>query len=82
MIIMCVLSRSVVSDSATPWTVALQAPVSMGFSRHDYWGELSFPSSRPRDQTRVWPGEFHGLYCPWGCKESDTTDSLHVTSLA
>ena len=50
---MCVLSRSVVSDSATPWTVALQAPVSMGFSRHDYWGELSFPSSQPRDQTRV-----------------------------
>ena len=20
-----------------------------------------------------WPGEFHGLYTPWGCKESDTT---------
>ena len=20
-----------------------------------------------------WPGEFHGLYSPWGCKESDTT---------
>ena len=26
-----------------------------------------------------WPGEFHGLYIPWGCKESDTTEwfSLH-----
>ena len=23
-----------------------------------------------------WPGEFHGLYCPWGCKESDTTEGL------
>ena len=22
---------------ATPWTVALQAPLSMGFSRHEYW---------------------------------------------
>ena len=21
-----------------------------------------------------WPGEFHGLYSPWGCKESDTTE--------
>ena len=21
-----------------------------------------------------WPGELHGLYCPWGCKESDTTE--------
>ena len=20
------------------------------------------------------PGEFHGLYCPWGCKELDTTE--------
>ena len=22
------------------------------------------------------PGEFHGLYSPWGCKESDTTERL------
>ena len=21
-----------------------------------------------------WPGEFHGLYSPWGCKESDMTE--------
>ena len=32
-----VLSRSVMSDSATPWTVAHQAPLSMGFSRWEYW---------------------------------------------
>ena len=24
--------------------------------------------------TVVWPGEFHGLYSPWGHKESDTTE--------
>ena len=23
-----------------------------------------------------WPGEFHGLYSPWGCKELDTTEQL------
>ena len=23
-----------------------------------------------------WPGEFHGLYSPWGHKESDTTEPL------
>ena len=30
-----------------------------------------------------WPGEFHGLYSPWGRKEVDTTEqlSLHFTSL-
>ena len=33
-------SRSVVSDSATPWTAAYQAPPSMGFSRQEYWSSV------------------------------------------
>ena len=28
----------------TPWTVARQAPLSMGFSRQEYWRGLPFPS--------------------------------------
>ena len=36
-------SRSVVSDSATLWTVAQQAPLPMGFSRQEYWSGLPFP---------------------------------------
>ena len=30
-----------------------------------------------------WHGEFHGLYSPWGYKETDTTErlSFHLTSL-
>ena len=28
----------------TPWTVARQAPLSMGFSRQKYWSGTSFPS--------------------------------------
>ena len=39
-----VLSCSVVSDSATSWTVARLAPLSMGFSRQEYWSGLPFPS--------------------------------------
>ena len=49
-------SHSVVSDSwtphesclirATPWTVARQAPVSMEFSRQEYWSGLPFSSPR------------------------------------
>ena len=35
------LSRSVMSDSAIPWTVASQAPLSMRFSRQEYWNELA-----------------------------------------
>ena len=37
--------RSVVSDPfMTPWTVACQAPLSMGFSRQEWWSGLPFPS--------------------------------------
>ena len=32
---------------ATLWTVALQAPLSMGFSRQEYWSKLPYPP--PRD---------------------------------
>ena len=50
-------SRSVVSHSATPWTVAHQASPSMGFfqARVLEWVAISFSrrSSRPRDWTRV-----------------------------
>ena len=40
---MCV-SCLVVSDSASAWTVACQAPLSMEFSRQQYWSGLPFPS--------------------------------------
>ena len=36
---------------ATPWTVAHQAPRSMGFSRQEYWSGLPFPS--PEDLRRI-----------------------------
>ena len=35
---------SVVADSATPWAIARQAPLSMGLSRQEYWSGLPFPS--------------------------------------
>ena len=38
---------SVMSDSVTPWTIASQAPLSMGFSRQEYWSGLPCPP--PRD---------------------------------
>ena len=35
------------SDSfVTPWTVALQAPLSMGSYRQEYWSMLPFPNPR------------------------------------
>ena len=38
------VSRPKVCDSETPWTVAHQAPLSMGFFRQEYWSGLPFPS--------------------------------------
>ena len=41
------VSRSVVSDSVTPWTVTCLAALSMGFPRQEYQSGLPLPS--PRD---------------------------------
>ena len=38
-------SLSRVGLFATPWTVVYQAPLSMEFSRQEYWSGLPFPSS-------------------------------------
>ena len=42
--VLSVKSLSRVQLFATPWTVAHQAPLSMGFSRQEYWSGLPFPS--------------------------------------
>ena len=41
---------------ATPWTVALQAPLSMGFLRQEYWSGLpfSFPGYLPDPENEPW----------------------------
>ena len=41
---MKVKSLSCVRLFATPWTVAYQGPLSMGFSRQEYWSGWPFPS--------------------------------------
>ena len=38
------LSPSVTSNSAAPWTVARQAPLPMEFSKYEYWSGLPFPT--------------------------------------
>ena len=41
---------------ATPWTVACQAPLSMGFSRQEYWRGLPFPSPGDLPDLGIEPG--------------------------
>ena len=41
---------------ATPWTVASQAPLSMGFSRQEYWNGLPFPFPGDLSNPGIKPG--------------------------
>ena len=58
---MCVLmlSRSsCVQLFVTPWTLACQAPLSMGFSRQEYWSGLPCPPPRHLPNPDL-------LHCRW-----------------
>ena len=39
----------------TPWTVAHQTPLSMGFSRQEYWSRLPFPTPRDHPDPGIEP---------------------------
>ena len=49
-------SLSCVRLFVTPWTVACQAPLSMGFSRQEYCSELPFPSPGDLPDPGIEPG--------------------------
>ena len=51
-----VKSLSCVRLFANPWTVAYQAPPSMGFSRQEYWSGLPFPSPGDLPHPGIEPG--------------------------
>ena len=40
----------------TPWTIACQAPLSMGFSRQEYWTGLPFPPPGDLPSPGIKPG--------------------------
>ena len=62
------LSTSILSDSVTPWTVAHWAPLSVGFSRQEYWSGLPCPP----------PGDLPG---PWIEPTSPVDLALQADSL-
>ena len=73
------VSSSVVFNPLWPhaWTVAHHAPLSMGFSRQEYWSGLPFPSPRDLDWTQVSrvSGRSFTIFsyqpaCPWSLRES------------
>ena len=64
------------------WFSWLKICLQCGRCEFDPWvGKI--PWRMERLSTPVsWPGEFHGLYSPWGCKESDTTEQLSLSYLS
>ena len=58
------------------WLSWLRICLQCGRPGFDPWvGKI--PWRKERLPTLVfWPGEFHGLYSPWGCKVLDTTERL------
>ena len=55
MIILLVDVWLIMSNSTTPWTVAHQAPLSMGFSRQEYWSGFPFLSPGDLPKPRIKP---------------------------
>ena len=51
-----VKSLSRVRLFATPWTLANQAPPSMGFSRQEYWSGVPLPSAGDLPDSGIEPG--------------------------
>ena len=52
---MCVQSLRHVQLFETPWTVACQAPLSMGLSQQEYWSGLPFPPPGDLPDPRIEP---------------------------
>ena len=55
-VVVVVLVASRVRLFATSWTVACQGPLSMGFSRQEYWSGLPFPSPEDLPDPGIEPG--------------------------
>ena len=58
-VIVVVYSLGPVRLFATPWTVALRAPLSMGFPSQKYWSGLPFPSPGDLPYPRIDPHLLH-----------------------
>ena len=75
---LCV-SCSVMSDSATPWTIAHQASLSMEFSRQEYWSGMPFPSPEelPNPVIEPWSLALQAGSLPFELQGSPNNDIIH-----
>ena len=71
-----VKSLSRVRLFATPWTVAYQAPLPVGFSRQEYWSRLPFPSPGDLQRSQIIFKSSLSLYIDGRQQLSDPTASV------
>ena len=53
--LVCLVTKSCPTLLRSPWTVACQDPLSMGFSRQEYWSRLPFPSPGDLPDLKIEP---------------------------
>ena len=73
-----VKSFSCVRILATPWTVAYQVPLSMGFSRQEYWSGAPLPSSMTNLDKPVYKKQSHPFANKDPYRQSYGFSSSHV----
>ena len=85
----CMLRHSVTSDSATPWTVARQASLSVGFSQQEYWNGVPFPPPGYLPDAGIKPPScvgwgFFTTSATWGalCEQFSSVQSLSRVRLS
>ena len=75
---LCMLSHfSCIQLFETPWTVADQAPLSMEFSRQEYWSGLPFPSSGDLPDPWIKPRSSAlagGFFTHWATREARSSN--------
>ena len=54
-VVYCLVAKLYPTSFVTPWTVAHQVPLSMEFSRQEYWSGLPFPSPGDLPDSRMEP---------------------------
>ena len=87
MFLLCMLSHSVMSNSATQWTVACETPLSMGFFRQEYWSELpcpplgDLPDSGIEPMSLMSPALASGSFTPSTTWEANKTWSMYLQEL-
>ena len=64
---------------ASPWTVALQAPLSMGFSRQEYWSGLPFPSPGDLPDPGIEPASLASPALPGGFFTTELPRKIRTT---